>query len=33
MAYNYFSYRIRQYRGEMTDFTLEFINLAERNFT
>ncbi|MGB6334221.1 MAG: MotA/TolQ/ExbB proton channel family protein [Thermoanaerobaculia bacterium] len=33
MAYNYFSYRIRQYRGEMSDFTLEFINLAERNFT
>ena len=33
MGYNYFSNRIRQFRSEMTDFSLEFINLAERIFT
>ena len=33
MGYNYFSNRIRQVRSEMTDFSLEFINLAERIFT
>lgn len=33
MGYNYFANRLRQGRSEMTDFILEFINLAERNFT
>lgn len=33
MGYNYFANRLRQMRTEMTDFLLEFINLAERNFT
>ena len=31
--YNYFMGRIRQLRAGMEDFALEFINLAERNFT
>ena len=33
MGYNFFANRIRQFRGEMEDFILEFLNLAERNFT
>ncbi|MEE8368323.1 MAG: MotA/TolQ/ExbB proton channel family protein [Thermoanaerobaculia bacterium] len=33
VGFNYFSYRARQFRAEMEDFILEFINLAERNFT
>jgi biopolymer transport protein TolQ len=33
LAYNYFVQRLRQSRGEMEDFTLEFLNLTERNFT
>lgn len=32
-AYNYFASRLRQFRAELDDFTLEFMNLAERNFT
>jgi biopolymer transport protein TolQ len=32
IAYNYFVQRLRQARGEMEDFTLEFLNLTERNF-
>lgn len=32
LAYNYFVYRLREARGEMEDFTLEFLNLTERNF-
>ncbi len=32
MGYNYFANRIREFRTQMTDFTLEFLNLAERNF-
>lgn len=32
MGYNYFANRIREFRSRMTDFTLEFLNLAERNF-
>ncbi len=32
MGYNYFARRIRDFRSQMTDFTLEFLNLAERNF-
>jgi biopolymer transport protein TolQ len=31
--YNYFMGRVRQQRAGMDDFALEFINLAERNFT
>lgn len=33
IGFNYFANRIRQMRVEMEDFLLEFINLAERNFT
>lgn len=32
LAYNHFVQRLRQARGEMDDFTLEFLNLTERNF-
>ena len=32
LAYNHFVQRLRQARGEMEDFTLEFLNLTERNF-
>jgi len=33
LGFNYYSARIREMRAEMEDFILEFINLAERNFT
>lgn len=33
LAYNHFVQKMRQARGEMEDFTLEFLNLTERNFT
>lgn len=33
LAYNHFVQRLRQAKGEMEDFTLEFLNLTERNFT
>jgi hypothetical protein len=33
VAYNYFVQQLRRARGEMEDFTLEFLNLTERNFT
>ncbi len=33
MGYNYFAYRIRGFRAAMSDFTMEFLNLSERNFT
>jgi biopolymer transport protein TolQ len=33
IAYNYFSQHARRLRLRMEDFTLEFLNLAERNFT
>ncbi len=33
IGFNYFANRIRYMRVEMEDFLLEFINLAERNFT
>jgi biopolymer transport protein TolQ len=33
LAYNAFVQRLRSARGEMEDFTLEFLNLTERNFT
>ena len=31
--YNYFMGKVREQRAGMEDFALEFINLAERNFT
>jgi len=33
VGYNYFSQRVRQSRARLEDFVLEFMNLAERNFT
>ncbi|MCB1054614.1 MAG: MotA/TolQ/ExbB proton channel family protein [Acidobacteria bacterium] len=33
IGYNYFAQRLREQRAQMEDFILEFINLAERNFT
>ena len=33
IAYNYFSQHARALKGRMEDFVLEFLNLAERNFT
>lgn len=33
IGFNYYSNRIRALRADMQDFVLEFINLAERNFT
>ena len=33
IAYNYFLQRLRAARGEMEEFSLEFMNLTERNFT
>jgi biopolymer transport protein TolQ len=33
LFYNAFVQRMRSARGEMEDFTLEFLNLTERNFT
>ncbi|HEX7153928.1 MAG TPA: MotA/TolQ/ExbB proton channel family protein [Thermoanaerobaculia bacterium] len=32
LAYNHFVARLRAARGEMEDFSLEFLNLTERNF-
>ncbi|HYG64499.1 MAG TPA: MotA/TolQ/ExbB proton channel family protein [Thermoanaerobaculia bacterium] len=33
IGYNYFAQRMRQVKARMDDFILEFLNLAERNFT
>ena len=33
LAYNHFVQKMRNAKGEMEDFTLEFMNLTERNFT
>jgi biopolymer transport protein TolQ len=33
VGYNYLNNRLRRVRTEMEDFALEFVNLAERNFT
>jgi biopolymer transport protein TolQ len=33
VGYNYFANRTRRLRARMDDFVLEFLNLAERNFT
>ena len=31
--YNHFTNRVKHFSGEMDDFALEFLNIAERNFT
>ena len=33
LAYNHFSTRMKYFAAEMDDFSLEFLNIAERNFT
>jgi biopolymer transport protein TolQ len=33
IGYNYYSQHARRLRAQMEDFSLEFLNLAERNFT
>lgn len=33
IAYNAFAQRLRRFRGEMEEFSLEMLNLTERNFT
>jgi biopolymer transport protein TolQ len=33
LFYNYFSQRVRIFATEMDDFSMEFLNIAERNFT
>ena len=33
IAYNHFSNRVRLFASEMDDFAMEFLNIAERNFT
>jgi biopolymer transport protein TolQ len=32
VAYNYFNHSIREFGARMEDFSLEFLNLAERSF-
>jgi biopolymer transport protein TolQ len=31
--YNHFTNRVKQFSAEMDDFSLEFLNISERNFT
>jgi biopolymer transport protein TolQ len=31
--YNHFTTKVKVYASEMDDFALEFLNIAERNFT
>jgi biopolymer transport protein TolQ len=33
MAYNHFTTRVKGFASDMDDFSLEFLNIAERNFT
>ena len=33
VAYNHLSNRVRLFASEMDDFSMEFLNIAERNFT
>jgi biopolymer transport protein TolQ len=33
VAYNHFANRVRLFASEMDDFAMEFLNIAERNFT
>jgi len=33
MAYNHFTLRVKTFASDLDDFSLEFLNIAERNFT
>ena len=33
MFYNHFTMKVKTFASEMDDFSLEFLNIAERNFT
>jgi biopolymer transport protein TolQ len=33
LAYNHFTHRVKEFAATMDDFSLEFLNIAERNFT
>ena len=33
LAYNHFTHRVKEFAGTLDDFALEFLNIAERNFT
>jgi len=33
LAYNHFTHRVKEFSAIMDDFSLEFLNIAERNFT
>ena len=33
LFYNYLSQRVKLFASEMDDFAMEFLNIAERNFT
>jgi biopolymer transport protein TolQ len=33
MAYNHFTTKVKEFASDMDDFSLEFLNIAERNFT
>ena len=33
MFYNYLSNRVKLFASDMDDFAMEFLNIAERNFT
>ncbi len=33
LFYNHFAHRVKELTGMMDDFALEFLNIAERNFT
>ena len=33
IAYNQFSHRVQRFASQMDDFAMEFLNIAERNFT
>ena len=33
LAYNHFTTQVKVFASDMDDFSLEFLNIAERNFT
>lgn len=33
LAYNHFTHRVKEFSATLDDFSLEFLNIAERNFT
>jgi biopolymer transport protein TolQ len=33
VAYNQFVYRVKLFGSQMDDFSMEFLNISERNFT